>query len=97
MNENADKAVHVFISGRVQGVWFRGWLAKQADRFEAKGWVRNRLDGRVEAVFIGRDEMIQKMLELCRQGPPMARVDDIDVSEIDVPAAVATFERRATA
>ena len=97
MNEDAERAVHVFITGRVQGVWFRGWLAKQADQFDVKGWVRNRLDGRVEALFIGHDVLIQKMLELCRRGPPAARVDDLEVTEVEVPKMAVGFERRATA
>ncbi len=77
------KAVHVFIEGRVQGVWYRGWTAQQAERLGLSGWVRNLRDGRVEAVFSGNEADVETMLKLCRKGPPLARVDNIMVSESD--------------
>lgn len=90
-----ETAVHVYIEGRVQGVWFRGWTEKQASRLGLSGWVRNLTDGRVEAVFAGDAAKIDTMLALCRKGPPMARVDNIIQSETDAPAS-AGFATRPT-
>lgn len=70
-------AVRVIISGRVQGVWFRAWTAETALKRGLDGWVRNRRDGTVEAVFSGAPEAVEGMLEACRDGPPMARVVDV--------------------
>jgi acylphosphatase len=72
-----DKAVRVVIEGRVQGVWFRGWTAEEARRLNIRGWVRNRRDGTVEAVFAGACADVDEMAAACRQGPPMARVTKI--------------------
>lgn len=71
------KQVRVIISGRVQGVWFRGWTLETATRLGLDGWVRNRHDGSVEAVFAGPDDKVEEMLEACRHGPPMARVTGV--------------------
>lgn len=90
-----ETAVHVYIEGRVQGVWFRGWTEKQASRLGLSGWVRNLRDGRVEAVFAGDADKVDTMLALCRKGPPMARVDNIVKSDTDAPAS-AGFATRPT-
>jgi acylphosphatase len=74
------KRAHVFISGRVQGVWFRASTKDRADELSLRGWVRNLPDGRVEAVFEGDDRAVEEMVEWCRHGPPMARVDGIEIS-----------------
>ena len=66
--------VRVHIKGRVQGVWYRGWTVDQARRLGLSGWVRNRRDGSVEAVFSGPEQAVRAAIELCRQGPPAARV-----------------------
>ncbi len=70
-------AVRVVISGRVQGVWYRGWTVEHARAAGLSGWVRNRTDGTVEAVFAGLPEAIDTMIDACRKGPPAARVDAI--------------------
>ncbi len=75
-----DKAVRVRIYGRVQGVWYRGWTVDHAARAGLSGWVRNRRDGSVEALFVGSADAVDAMVESCRRGPPAARVDDIEVS-----------------
>jgi acylphosphatase len=69
--------VRVRISGRVQGVWYRGWTVDQARRLGLSGWVRNRRDGSVEAVFSGPEQAVRAAIELCRQGPPAARVREV--------------------
>jgi acylphosphatase len=69
---------HLFIVGRVQGVFFRSQTKNKADIHDVKGWVRNLSDGRVEAVFEGEKEAVQKLVEFCKQGPSGARVTKID-------------------
>lgn len=71
------KRVHVYISGRVQGVFFRAETQRAANGFQLTGWVRNMADGRVEAVFEGEDANVDKMLDWCHIGPPAARVEDV--------------------
>jgi acylphosphatase len=70
---------HVYISGIVQGVFFRANTKRVADRLGVKGWVRNLIDGRVEAVFEGDKEAVNKIIEWCKTGPPLARVDNVEV------------------
>jgi acylphosphatase len=66
------------IEGRVQGVGYRDWLVREAERLGLAGWVRNREDGSVEAVLAGEEAAVQAALTACRRGPPLARVDRID-------------------
>ena len=68
---------HVVVRGRVQGVWFRGWTKDQADRRGLSGWVRNRQDGSVEALFSGPARVVADMMEACWAGPPAARVSKV--------------------
>jgi len=70
---------HVFVSGLVQGVFFRHETAKRAIRLGVKGWIRNLPDGRVEAMFEGDRRSVEEILEFCRRGPPGAIVEDLDV------------------
>lgn len=72
---------HVFISGKVQGVYFRVYTRDEATRLGLTGWVRNRRDGRVEAVFEGEESAVEEMLSRCRKGPPASRVDKVEVIE----------------
>lgn len=67
----------VLIHGRVQGVGYRAWTAMAARERGLGGWVRNRRDGAVEAVFAGGSTLVEAMLLACRRGPPAARVDDL--------------------
>ncbi|MFQ6018238.1 MAG: acylphosphatase [Kiloniellaceae bacterium] len=71
------KRVRVVISGRVQGVWFRAWTLQEAAARGLNGWVRNRRDGAVEAVFEGAPGAVDAMLRACWDGPPAARVMDV--------------------
>ncbi len=73
--------VHVIISGRVQGVFFRMETQRAARRLGVTGWVRNLPDGTVEAVLEGSRSQVDAMLDWCRQGPPSARVDDLRIQE----------------
>ena len=72
---------HVFIRGRVQGVGYRAFVEYTALDHGLDGWVRNRRDGSVEAVFAGAPEAVAAMIEACRRGPPGARVDAVDERE----------------
>jgi acylphosphatase len=69
---------HVLIHGRVQGVGYRAWMEDAASELGLQGWVRNRRDGSVEAVFAGPGSAVAKMIEACRQGPYGAHVTGID-------------------
>lgn len=75
------KTHHLRIHGRVQGVWFRESMRAEAERLDVSGWVRNTPDGAVEAVVQGSAVAIEAMLEWARTGPPLARVDRVEVSE----------------
>jgi acylphosphatase len=70
---------HVVISGRVQGVFFRAETQSAAQRLGVFGWVRNRPDGTVEALFEGPEAIVRKAVDWCWQGSPMARVSDVSV------------------
>lgn len=69
----------MYVSGRVQGVFFRYETKSLADELGVRGWVRNLPDGRVEAVFEGEEEPVRRMIEFCKRGPPGARVTDIKI------------------
>ena len=77
------RGAHVVISGRVQGVGFRVWVEAEAVSRGLHGWVRNRRDGSVEAVFFGEDSAVGAMLEACREGPDMAGVTGVAVADTD--------------
>jgi acylphosphatase len=69
--------LQVTIRGRVQGVGYRAWLEQQARQSKLEGWVRNRRDGSVEALFAGPPTVVAEMVALCRHGPPSSRVDNV--------------------
>ena len=70
---------HVFVSGKVQGVYFRQNTKEAAARHNVAGWVRNLPDGRVEAIFEGDEANVNEVIEWCHVGPPKAKVDDVSV------------------
>ena len=76
-----ERAIRVVIKGRVQGVGFRAFIEHEAFRHQVAGWVRNRRDRTVEAVFIGESEAISAMIAECRQGPALADVRDVVVTD----------------
>ena len=75
--------VNVIISGRVQGVWFRASTKQKAEQLGLTGWVRNTLDGNVEAIFEGEEDLVKKMIEWCRHGPPSAQVENVEIKNQD--------------
>lgn len=81
MGENIR--VHALIRGRVQGVFFRKETQKQAVIRNVRGWVKNRADGSVEAVFEGNRQDVSDLLRWCEQGPPAADVSSVQATETD--------------
>jgi acylphosphatase len=75
-NEVRARAI---ISGRVQGVFFRLETKQAAQRYDVSGWVKNQVDGTVAALFEGPKENVDAILKWCQDGPPLARVEDVDV------------------
>jgi acylphosphatase len=76
---NMKVRAHTFVSGRVQGVFFRMETRDEATKRNVTGWVRNTSDGRVEAIFEGKREDVEKLVEFCKSGALGARVTKIDV------------------
>lgn len=85
---------HVLIKGRVQGVFFRAETRRQAYKSGIVGWVRNRWDGRVGAIFEGEEEAVQKMIAWCYKGPPAAIIEDVEVKWVDYKGEFTTFSIR---
>jgi acylphosphatase len=84
---------HVYVSGRVQGVFFRATTRERAAELGVDGWVKNLADGRVEAVFEGSAEAVEAMVEFCHDGSPQASVEDVAVED-EEPAGLDGFEIR---
>jgi acylphosphatase len=89
--------VRLSITGRVQGVGYRDWAMATGQRLGLSGWVRNRTDGSVEALVVGDDDAVGKMIEACRGGPLSARVDAVDVEPVDLDVLPTGFTRLPTA
>lgn len=85
--------VHVFVSGRVQGVCYRSETAQAARKLGIKGWVRNLPDGRVEAVFEGPREAVEAVIDWCHQGSRAAKVSNVEV-EYSQPEGLEDFQIR---
>ena len=94
--------LQVMIRGRVQGVGYRAWVEYQAKAGGLEGWVRNRRDGSVEALFAGPPTRVAEMVALCRHGPPSAHVDSVtsetaDIEELNLRRAGEAFSVLGTA
>jgi acylphosphatase len=83
----------VLVSGRVQGVAFRAGTSREAHRLGVEGWVRNRADGRVEAVFEGASSAVAALVAWCGEGPRFARVEEVEVRD-EAPEGLTGFELR---
>lgn len=88
-------ARRLVIRGRVQGVFYRGWTVDEARALGLSGWVRNRRDGTVEMIVAGEERALEQMIERCREGPPAAHVEQVEVQEAEE-APPAGFEQRPT-
>ena len=86
--------LHVYISGFVQGVFFRAYTRSVALRLGVKGWVRNLRDGRVEAVFEGDREKVERLVQWCRRGPEGAMVKNVEIFEEPCQSDLTSFEVR---
>jgi len=87
-----QQRAHLFVSGRVQGVFFRQAFKVVARKNNVFGWVRNLQDGRVEAVLEGDDDSISHVIEWCHAGPANARVDDVSIKDEDYTGEYSKFE-----
>jgi acylphosphatase len=85
------------ITGRVQGVGYRDWAMTTALRLGLAGWVRNCTDGSVEALVVGDDQAVGEMIDACRRGPTMARVDNVDIEPVDLDVLPEGFRQLPTA
>ena len=93
-SKGQKRRVRVYVSGRVQGVFFRDSTRERAQRLGVSGWVRNLPDGRVEAVFEGEAGAVDEMVRWCHEGPPHARVEGVEVREEPVSGDQEGFEVR---
>jgi len=82
-SRDARRRVRLLVSGRVQGVFYRATTAERARELGLAGHARNLADKRVEVVAEGSPEAVAALIEFCREGPPLARVDAIDVAELE--------------
>ncbi len=87
-------AIHVVVSGRVQGVFFRDSTRRLAHSLGIKGWVRNLPDGRVEALFEGEEDAVRKIVEFVKHGPERAQVNGVEEREEQFSSSHSTFEIR---
>ena len=83
---------HVYIKGKVQGVFFRWWTQRQAEKLGLTGWVRNLPDGRVEAVFEGPTEKIEQMIERCKKGSAGAQIEKVEIEKRKASGVFSEFE-----
>ena len=91
----AGKArVHIFVSGRVQGVFFRENTRKRAKKLGITGWVKNLPDGRVEAVFEGEKSKVEELINRTKKGPMFAKVDELKVISEEYKGEFDNFEIR---
>jgi len=88
------KTVHLRIEGKVQGVWYRAWTRDTATELGLNGWVRNRMDGSVEAIVSGDETTVDQLIEKCHQGPPAARVHKITATGSDESVKVGFVQER---
>ena len=87
----SESAVEIRVTGWVQGVGFRWSCQREAERHRVRGWVRNEPDGSVLARFEGDRGPVDAMVDYCRAGPPGARVEDVDVRDVE-PSGLTGFE-----
>jgi acylphosphatase len=94
MNNQKTKTVIAKISGKVQGVWFRGWTKSQAESHGLSGWVRNEPDSSVSAVFSGPAHSVEKMIECLWQGSPASKVHAVETELFESDDVPSGFEIR---
>ncbi len=82
---------HIYVTGKVQGVFFRQNTKRQAQSNDVSGWVSNLPDGRVEAVFEGEDSAVKQVVDYCRHGPSFAKVENVEVAFEDYKGEFTNF------
>lgn len=87
-----QKALQIWVSGKVQGVYFRGSTAKQARKLNLTGWVKNLADTRVEIFAQGNDESLDELLAWCKKGPVLAKVDEVTQKLAEIDYEIGEFE-----
>jgi acylphosphatase len=93
--ESSDRErAHVYVSGQVQGVFFRDSTREKAEQLGLNGWVKNLPDGRVEALFEGPSERVREMVRWCEQGPSQAEVENVDTEFEGSEGDLTSFEVR---
>ena len=88
------RRVKILVSGRVQGVYFRMFTHNKAKQYGVKGHARNLPDGRVEIIAEADNSSIEKLIQWCHKGPVTARVDDVEINELEADGVLTTFEIR---
>ncbi|MFA5867559.1 MAG: acylphosphatase [Actinomycetota bacterium] len=91
-----ESRAHIFVSGHVQGVFFRAAAAETADGLDLCGWVRNLSDGRVEIVAEGNKEAARRLIDWCYEGPPAAQVAGVEIQWETPTGEFTTFEQKHT-
>jgi acylphosphatase len=91
-----NKRLHLFVSGRVQGVWYRGSALEKATGLGLQGWVRNRRDGRVELIAEGEETALLALRDWCRHGPRLARVEQLEENWLEWTGEFPSFSQAAT-
>lgn len=89
-----SRQVRILVSGRVQGVYFRAFTQKQANKLDINGFAKNLPDGRVEVLATGTDAAVEKLIQWCHKGPITAKVDRVTTEEVNLPDLPAGFEIR---
>lgn len=89
-----EVCAHVFVHGRVQGVSFRYYTIQEAQRLGVRGWVRNRMDGSVEALLQGPRDRVELMIKWCHSGSPYARVSEVVVDWEEPSDSLSDFKLR---
>ena len=97
MDKESTSRLHATVSGRVQGVSFRYFVLEQAMELDLVGWARNRWDGSVEVTAEGSRIKLEQLLHALRQGPPMARVEEVDFTWLEPTGEFVGFNVRSTA
>lgn len=92
-NGDIERA-HVYVSGNVQGVFFRGSARRKAQELGLNGWIKNLPDGRVEALFEGASDAVREMLDWCKEGPAYADVEDVEAEREQPEEDLRGFEVR---
>ena len=89
-----EKRVRVIVHGRVQGVGFRAACQAEATSAGVRGWVKNKWDGSLEALFEGPEEAVDRLVRWCERGPRMADVENVELHEAPEPAPPGPFRVR---